>query len=307
MSDTLLDRLLTTLDIDVEAFAVCEVPRGRKLVGRGVPQIEIHYVLAGTMYLAVPGSPVIECSTGSVVVVPPRTAQTIGADTGEGADLLAIDHVRQLNSGLAEFDVTDGAPSDLRFVCGLVQANLSGAFGLLDAMRVPIVENLASEEGVRSCFRMMAVERDKPGVGSRAVMGALMKTCLLMALRRHLERGIHESSLLPTLRDPRLGRAVAAVLDRPAAQHSVSALAAVAGMSRSAFAREFSAVFMMSPMEFVARTRLRRAADMLRSTNMPVKQVAASIGFSSRSHFSRAFRQDYGIDPTAYRRTLNAD
>ncbi|MFX6218140.1 helix-turn-helix transcriptional regulator, partial [Acinetobacter baumannii] len=89
-------------------------------------------------------------------------------------------------------------------------------------------------------------------------------------------------SLLPALRDPRLGRAVAAVLDRPAAQHSVAALAAVAGMSRSAFAREFSAIFMMSPMEFVARTRLRRAVEMLRSTNMTVKQVAASIGFSSR-------------------------
>ncbi|MFX6036132.1 cupin domain-containing protein, partial [Acinetobacter baumannii] len=82
------DRLLTTLDIDVEAFAVCEVARGRKLIARGGPQIEIHYVLAGTMFLAVPGHPIVECPTGSVVVVPPRIPQTIGADGEEGDELL---------------------------------------------------------------------------------------------------------------------------------------------------------------------------------------------------------------------------
>ncbi|MGL4313069.1 MAG: cupin domain-containing protein, partial [Sphingomonas sp.] len=200
MSDTLLDRLLTTLDIDVEAFAVCEVSQGRKLVARGVPEIEIHYVLAGTMYLAVPGRAIVECPTGSVIIVPPRTPQTIGADPADGVELLAIDHARRLDSGLEEFDVSGGAPSDLRFVCGLVHANLSGAFGLLDAIRVPIVENLPADDGIRSCFRMMAAERDRRGVGSRALMGSLMKTCLLMAIRCHLNRGIHESSLLPALR-----------------------------------------------------------------------------------------------------------
>jgi transcriptional regulator GlxA family with amidase domain len=60
----------------------------------------------------------------------------------------------------------------------------------------------------------------------------------------------------------------------------------------------------MSPMEFVAKTRLHHAAEMLRSTNMPVKVIAASIGFSSRSHFSRAFRDGYGADPSSYRRNV---
>ena len=55
-------------------------------------------------------------------------------------------------------------------------------------------------------------------------------------------------------------------------------------------------------MEFVAKTRLHHAAELLRGTDLPVKAIAASIGFASRSHFSRAFRAAYGRDPRAYRR-----
>ena len=35
---------------------------------------------------------------------------------------------------------------------------------------------------------------------------------------------------------------------------------------------------------------------------MPVKVIAASVGYASRSHFSHAFSAAYGIDPTAFRR-----
>ena len=72
-------------------------------------------------------------------------------------------------------------------------------------------------------------------------------------------------------------------------------------MSRSAFAREFSNTLSMSPMAFVAKTRLHHAAELLKSTKLPVKVIAASIGFASRSHFSRAFASAYGADPSRFR------
>jgi transcriptional regulator GlxA family with amidase domain len=40
---------------------------------------------------------------------------------------------------------------------------------------------------------------------------------------------------------------------------------------------------------------------MLRSSNLPVKAVAAAVGYASRSHFSHAFRAEFGVDPTGFR------
>lgn len=302
MDEQIVDRLLQTLDVAIDAFAICEVARGVKMVARGAPDIEVHYVLSGTMFLDVPGGQTIECGPGTVVLVPPFIEQTIGADAAEGTTVLAMENCSVTTSGLLRFNATRSGTADLRFVCGLITANISGSFGLLDAVRRPIVEDLGNLPVVRHSYELMLSELADPGLGSRALTAALMKVCVLIMLRRHFGRGDHQTSLLSSLRDPRLGKAVTSVLDRPAARHSVAALAATAGMSRSAFAREFSQAFAMSPMAFVARTRLHEAAEMLRSTNMPVKVIAASIGFSSRSHFSRAFRDVYGVDPSAYRR-----
>lgn len=308
MAENMLDRLLMTLDVAIDAFAICEVNSGLQLVARPCNDIEVHYVLQGTMHLTVPGQPPVQCGPGSIVLVPPHMAQTIGADDGPGRELMAMENHSVKPSGMIHFDATGGEPNigphDLKFVCGTISASISGSFGLLDTVRRPIVEDLSDVPVVRASYELMAAEIAKPDLGSRALTGALMKACLLVLLRRHFGRSDHETSLLSTLRDVRLGKAVTAVLDKPAARHSVAALASIAGMSRSAFAREFSHAFGMSPMEFVAKTRLHNAAEMLRSTNMPVKVIAASIGFSSRSHFSRAFRDGYGADPSAYRRTL---
>jgi len=55
---------------------------------------------------------------------------------------------------------------------------------------------------------------------------------------------------------------------------------------------------------FVAATGPKlqhHGAELLRSTKLPVKLIAASIGFASRSHFSRAFASAYGADPSRFR------
>ena len=74
-------------------------------------------------------------------------------------------------------------------------------------------------------------------------------------------------------------------------------------MSRSAFAREFKAALDLTPMEFVARVRLNHAHRLLVSTGMSVEGIAATVGFNSRSHFSRLFREHYGTDPSSLRRS----
>ena len=72
-------------------------------------------------------------------------------------------------------------------------------------------------------------------------------------------------------------------------------------MSRSAFSKHFSETFGRTAMDFVKEVRLRRAAELLLTTSRPIKAIAADVGYHSRSHFTRAFKESHGLHPAAFR------
>lgn len=59
----------------------------------------------------------------------------------------------------------------------------------------------------------------------------------------------------------------------------------------------------VSPIRFLKERRLQCAADMLCHTKQSVSKIAVSCGFTDMSYFTKAFRQLYGVTPTAYRST----
>jgi AraC family transcriptional regulator, activator of mtrCDE len=299
-----LDRLLVSMDVAVQSFAVCEVRKGRRLVGAAVDAIMIHYVLAGTMHMTVAGHDPIVCGPGCIALIPPGLKPVMTADGGAGTEVIGIEHAAMARDGMLLMDAADGSAGELRFVAGIVLASSSGSFGLLDTLDRPISENLGDLEVVRHAYATMLSEIAAPSLGTSALTTSLMKACLVLVLRRFIARHGLGASFSGAPTDERLASAVQAILDNPAAPHTVRTLTAHAGMSRATLARRFSDAFEMSPMEFVAKTRLRHAAHLLRTTPLPIKVIAASVGFTSRSHFSRAFRDAYGSDPSNFRKKL---
>ena len=176
------------------------------------------------------------------------------------------------------FDAAGGDAGDLRVVCGTIMASISGSFGLVDKVRQPIAGDLSDLVIVRDAFAVMLEEIAAPEMGTRAVM----KVCLVALFRRTLLRDGSAAIILNHFQDPRLGRAVAAVLDKPAGHHSVATLGAVAGMSRSVFARDFTAAFAM-PM---AATRAHSAIRSPSPSSMRRGRYAAHAR-NSRSTRSR--------------------
>ena len=53
--------------------------------------------------------------------------------------------------------------------------------------------------------------------------------------------------------------------------------------------------------ELIVAARLRRARELLLSTDLSAQDVARSVGYESYSHFNRIFKQVYHITPAAYR------
>ena len=81
------------------------------------------------------------------------------------------------------------------------------------------------------------------------------------------------------------------------------ALAKQCGMGYSLFRKRFREYNGMSPLEYQIALRIRRAMNLLGSSELPVAQIAAEAGFESHAYFSRFFRKETGMSPIEYRRS----
>jgi AraC-like DNA-binding protein len=302
MGTSTLDALLSALSVDVEAFALCELAEDVRLVFPPMEVIEVHHVLEGTLHLTIGDSAPIEAQAGAMVIVPPGRVQYLAASKSVATSRTSSEVCLPVRDGMVILDATDGRDAVLRIACGTVQPDPNGSYGPLDGLARPVAEDLADVDIISAAFKAMLEEVAAPGEGAMALTSALMKACLVILLRRHLQSS-RRSGMPPALfSDARIGRAIATVLEQPSGDHSVTTLAKEAGMSRSAFARDFKGTLGVTPMEFVTRIRLNVARRLLVSTVRPVEAIAAEVGFSSRSHFSRVFRDHYGTDPSTFRR-----
>ena len=77
------------------------------------------------------------------------------------------------------------------------------------------------------------------------------------------------------------------------------------GMDGLVPAREISWDKVDKPGDFLREARLKRACQMLRSSDATVAEVAYNCGFSDPKYFSRCFKQSIGMSPTEYKGKLN--
>lgn len=82
----------------------------------------------------------------------------------------------------------------------------------------------------------------------------------------------------------------------------LSQLSEIAGLPRIRFAAQFKAATGHPPYAYILRRRIRRAQDLLRTTEQPVVSIALDLGFSSQGHFTAAFRKITGTSPALWRR-----
>jgi transcriptional regulator GlxA family with amidase domain len=101
-------------------------------------------------------------------------------------------------------------------------------------------------------------------------------------------------------REP-LQEAQAFVLDHPAADLRVPALAARAGMSVRNFSRTFAREVGATPTRFVERARVEVARRLLEETGDGVEGIAARCGFGTAESMRRGFQRALGVAPSAYR------
>jgi AraC-like DNA-binding protein len=118
------------------------------------------------------------------------------------------------------------------------------------------------------------------------------------AAQESVEQGADE--LMVT--DPVILRALGLMHSRPDISWTVETLAAAVGVSRSTFAARFVSRLNETPLSYLRRERMQKAADLLVDETLGIKEIAALVGYDSESAFSNAFKQWCGTAPGAYRR-----
>lgn len=116
------------------------------------------------------------------------------------------------------------------------------------------------------------------------------------------ERRPHEEARAVT--DPLVVRALALFEEDPGKRWTVEELGRTLGVSRPVLGRRFVAAVGAPPLRTLTRTRLGRAAELLRTTDDGLAGVADAVGYDSEFSFSRAFRRQFGLPPGRYRAQL---
>ncbi len=261
--------------------------------------VTVHFVLRGSGHMQVGASPPIPFLPSSVLIIPTAEKHWVGDVAAQANVRDAADRCALLGDGLVEFTAGDGA-DDTLMLCGALPAPYQGGLGFFDMLRTPVAGDMVVGVISPGIFEAMADEIAHAGFGTQAMCQALMKQGLIALLRDRRERETQAAG--GAIFDPRLAKAVAAIIESPASAHTVDTLASLSGMSRASFSDHFSKAFGQGPIDFVQKARLRIAARLLRTTDLPIKVIAQTVGYAGSRPFARAFQAAYGFGPTDYRR-----
>ncbi len=105
-----------------------------------------------------------------------------------------------------------------------------------------------------------------------------------------------------------LEKAIKAVTDNLSApDFDVPALAQAVHMSRSTLNRRLKAITGQTALDFIRNIKMKQARQMLQDRDRSVTEVASELGYYNRKYFTSCFKEEFGMTPSEYQKSLKAD
>jgi AraC-like DNA-binding protein/mannose-6-phosphate isomerase-like protein (cupin superfamily) len=169
---------------------------------------------------------------------------------------------------------------------------------LLPSGQSPVVHSGEQFDQVEALFATL-VKQTALGTAQSLEIAQLILPALLLMIR-----SLSNSQPRPDLvAEPELGRRIKTYLDQHyAADLTLAAIAAEFHLNAYYLAHLFKAQLGYAPMQYRLRRRIGEAQSLLLSTDWPVTEIAARVGYDNPSHFNRQFSKFIGLPPRLYRR-----
>lgn len=84
-------------------------------------------------------------------------------------------------------------------------------------------------------------------------------------------------------------------------EYTLSELSLETGLSQAKLQEGFKLLFGKTVTEYIRHVRLETARDLIKNSELNISEVVYSIGFSSRSYFSKIFKEKYDISPSQFK------
>ncbi len=299
-----LSEVLQDLRLSGVSYGRCELTRPWGIEFPPQTAARFHFVAAGEGWLHASSLGWTPLLAGDVALLPRGAGHSL-ADVARGPTkpldefpLEAIgDTTYRLRGG--------GGGSRALLFCCTVGFEEPAIHPLLELMPPALVVRGAATDDptLPALLNTMADEVVAQRVGAATVLTRLADVVITRVIRAWVEaRSGDATGWLAAIRDPKVGRALAAIHRRPGHPWSVEGLADVAHVSRSMFAERFTSVVGVPPAQYLARWRMHLASAWLRNGRLTVAAVAARLGYESEASFSRAFKRLSGAPPSALRR-----
>ncbi|AKT41322.1 AraC family transcriptional regulator [Chondromyces crocatus] len=295
------DVLADVLSVSLLPNALYKCIEARSPWGLRVPTRDravFYLVVRGHALLEVDGEPPRTLSTGDVAFIPHGRAH-IFRDEAARHLFLVHDGPVCVSTGSARIGGK-----------GALTTFLAGFFPYTGGLRPILLEHAphavvlsASRDAPRpwsaATIDLMLAEIASPGPASTLVLQRLADVLFVQVLRW---LSTHDGcGLVQALSDPPVHHALNLMHTRVDEPWTVAKLAARVGLSRSGFAQRFTQVVGDPPLQYLARWRMARAAELLRETHDSVAQIAQRVGYESVPSFSKAFKRWQGRSPSHHR------
>lgn len=300
LSDALSD-VLEDIRLTGVSYGRCELRHPWGLFFPKQAEARFHFVASGPCWLHTDGRGWIELTAGEVLLLP-RGAEHILA-SAPGCTCKPVGEHRPDSFGGIVFRLqSDGDGEETRLFCGSMSFVAHAVRPLFEQM--PDVlrpgELVSRDTTMTAVLEAMARETAEARIGGATVLARLADVAATYVVRAWVDACEDARGWLKAVRDPQIGRVLAAVHRAPGDAWTVEALASLAGLSRSSFADKFRSVTGEGPAHYVARWRMRMAGEWLNRA-MPVAEIAARLGYESEASFSRAFKRVMGDAPSRWR------
>lgn len=189
---------------------------------------------------------------------------------------------------------------------GFVRLDPASGSLLADVLPPLIRVQAASPHATPLRWLLDQLVQEQVGERPRASLASaqLAQLIFIQILRAHLEAsGELEAGWLRALGDKRIAPALRLMHSDPARSWQLEELARATAMSRTTFVVRFKTVAGVPPLTYLLNWRMRLAERALREEDIAVSALALSLGYTSESAFSNAFKRTIGMGPKRYRDT----